>query len=280
MTFLVTAVRLSVDRNSGMGDSEQHSAPSTIRAVTGEVFLGLKNLFLPAFCRKCGVRILTEENIYFCRECWSTIELVTEPKCPRCGRPHSRRVGFEPIENFMCSECSAQKLWSDSVHAAGLHADVLRDAVHLLKFKKKRLIAAPLARLLLDGVRGEMDFGSYDVFVTVPLHRNRVKERGYNQVELIAEQLCQHVPELKLQPALRRVKDTPSFSLLRAQERHELIRNAFQVAPDANIKGKKVLLLDDVLTTGATSNECARVLRRAGAQAVDVIALAVARRLD
>jgi len=248
--------------------------------VGNELLLGFKNLFLPAFCRQCGIRILTEENLYFCEQCWATVELVHEPKCPRCGRPHSHRVGCDPIESIVCSECFGQKLWVGSTHAAGLHVGVLRDAIHLLKYRRKRLIAPPLASLLLEHVLRNIDFESYDAIVPVPLHRSRLKERGYNQSELIAEQVHLRLPGTNVLPALKRSKDTPSFSMLGASERRSRIKNAFLVAPGADLKKKKILLVDDVVTTGATTNECARMLRKAGAEIVDVIAVAVAKRLN
>lgn len=254
-------------------------ARSAARFFTADLKLGLKNLFLPAFCRKCGVRILSEENLYYCADCWSTIEFVGDPRCPRCGRPHSVRVGFDEIYNFVCSECAAQKLWVRNTCAAGIHAGVLRDAIHLLKFGRKRLIAQPLAELLLERIIPNIDIRSYDFMTTVPLHRNRRRERGYNQSELIAEHICIRVSDLKFELLLRRATDTPSFSKLGASERRKWIRNAFWVVSDAEIKGKRILLLDDVVTTGATTNECARVLRRAGAERVDVLAIAVAKRL-
>lgn len=255
-------------------------ARSAARFFAAEVPLSLKNLFLPAFCRRCGVRILTEENLYFCADCWSTIEAVTEPRCPRCGRPHSVRVGFDPVESGICSECSAQKLWVENTCAAGIHEGVLRDAIHLLKFGRKRHIAGPLAVLLLERALAGVDHESYDFFAAVPLHRNRAKERGYNQAELIAEHVCARLPGANLRQLLRRVKDTPSFSKLGAAERRAWIKNAFRPVGDVDIKKKRILLVDDVVTTGATTNECARVLRRAGAKSVDVLAVAVAKRLQ
>ncbi len=242
--------------------------------------LGLKNLFLPAFCRKCGVRILAEENLYFCKDCWATIEMVGDPKCPHCGRPHSVRVGFDSVSNFVCSECAAQKLWVDNTYAAGIHADVLRDAIHLLKFGRRRLMAQPLAELLVKHSLSGIDAGSYDFATAVPLHWNRRKERGYNQSELIAEYVCEKLPEVKYKALLRRVKDTPSFSRLGAGERRKWVKKAFSLIPGVKVKKKRILLIDDVVTTGATTNECARVLRRAGAERVDVLTVAIAKRLQ
>ena len=260
--------------------SDSMAPQSMLQFLARDIFLGFKNLFLPVFCQKCGNRILTEENLYFCGECWATIELVREPKCPHCGKPHSRRAGFEPVESFVCSECFAQKLWVERTHAAGLHVDVLRDAIHLLKYKGKRLAAQPLGRLLIEHVFVEIEISSYGVIVPVPLHRNRLKERGYNQSELIAEQLCRRLPGANLELALKRVTDTPSFSMLGAQQRRIEIRNAFELMPGADMRGKRVLVVDDVVTTGATTNECARVFRKAGAETVDVVAVAVAKRLE
>ncbi|MBI4832087.1 MAG: ComF family protein [Candidatus Lindowbacteria bacterium] len=255
-----------------------HSVKSTWRSFAGELLLGFKNLFLPALCRKCGERILTEENLYFCGDCWATIELVRDPKCPRCGRPHPSRHGFEPPESFVCAECAAQKSWVEKTQAAGLHAGVLRDAIHLLKYRRKRLIAAPLSRLVLDTVIVKLDASSYDAVVPVPLHRNRLRRRGYNQSELIARNLCTEMGTAYL-PALMRVKDTPSFSMLGAQERRNQIKDAFAPLPEADVKKKKLVLVDDVVTTGATTNECARTLRKSGARTVDVVAVAAAKML-
>lgn len=255
------------------------TSESRVWLLAKDLSLGVKNLFLPAFCYHCDGRILTEDNLYFCPDCWQTIELVSDPKCPRCGRPHTRRVGFEAIGNFVCSECVSQKLWVRHTHAAGIHSGVMRDAIHLLKYKRKRLVARPLATLLLEALRDSADLISYDAVVPVPLHGNRRRERGYNQSGLIAEHLCREISRLLLLPALRRVKDTPSFSMLGSQERRNEIRNAFQLAPGTDVRGKKIALLDDVVTTGATTNECARVLCNAGADVVDVISVAAARRL-
>jgi ComF family protein len=254
------------------------STQSAARSFASELLLGFKNLFLPALCHKCGERILTEENLHFCRTCWATIEIVREPKCPRCGRPHPKRPGFEAPESFVCVECAAQKSWVEKTHAAGLHAGVLRDAIHLLKYRRKRLIAAPLSRLILEIVFGEIDASAYDAIVPVPLHQNRLRRRGYNQSDLIARNLCAALGAMHL-AVLWRVKDTPSFSMLGAQERQSQIKNAFRVVPDADVKKMRLLLVDDVVTTGATTNECARALRRAGAQSVDVVAVAAAKML-
>ncbi len=267
-------------RGSVMAVAVSDRARSVARFLATDLPLGLKNLFLPAFCRNCGVRILTEENLYFCDDCWSKIELVEDPKCPRCGRPHSARVGFDAVYNFVCSECAAQKLRITNTYAAGIHADTLRDAIHLLKFGRKSHVARPLGRLLIERALPGMDAGSYDLLIAVPLHRNRQRERGYNQSELIAEQVGDAFPNADIKIALRRVKDTPSFSMLGARERKKLIKKAFRTLPGVDVRKKRVLLVDDVVTTGATTNECARVLRRAGAERVDVLTVAVAKRLS
>jgi len=248
-------------------------------AFKRNTLLALKNLLLPAFCNTCGMRILTEENLYFCADCWGKIELARDPRCPRCGRPRPARPGFEDLGNFICSDCSAQKQWVERTYAAGLHKGVLRHAIHLLKYRGKRLLAAPLAQLLYDTVGPGVNFQAYDMLVPVPLHHSREKQRGYNQSELIGNRLCSLQQDVPLAPVVRRVKNTPSFSMLGAPQRHKLIQKAFELKPDADVKKKRVLLLDDVVTTGATSNECARILLKKGAASVDVIALAVVERL-
>jgi ComF family protein len=189
------------------------------------------------------------------------------------------RVGFEETGDFICSDCSGEEQWVERTFAAGLHAGILRDAIHLFKYQKKALLAKPLARLLFAATMVKLDLHSYDMLAPVPLHRKRLKERGYNQSELLGTHLCGLQKEVGFQPVLRRVKNTPSFSMLKAPERRLLIQKAFEVAPGADVKKKRILLIDDVVTTGATTNECAKTLRKKGAASVHVIALAVVGRL-
>jgi ComF family protein len=263
-----------------MTDTIMDRARTTARFIAADLTLGLKNLLLPAFCTKCSVRILDEDNLFFCGDCWSEVEFVRDPKCPRCGRPHSIRVGFDSIENFVCSECISQKAWVSNTHAAGIYSGVLRDAIHLLKFGRRRLVARPLGDLLVERVLPGIDAASYDIVTTVPLHKKRFKERGYNQSGLICERVLAGGPLLKHEALLGRVKETPAFTALRGVERRGLIKNAFRLLAGRQVKDKKILLIDDVVTTGATSNECARMLKKAGADRVDVLAVAVTKRLE
>lgn len=240
----------------------------------GTIYLGIKNLLFPAFCRGCERRILSEDNLYFCAECWSSIQPISIPYCPQCGKPQPRRVGFEEVVELHCAECKAAEPQFSRTFAAGLYDGVLKDAIHLFKFGRKRLLLKPLGNLLVREVGSRINPDDYDIFTYVPLHPRRKKERGFDQ----AERLAGHLAGAGLwssSPCLERTLHTQYQSRLAEDERWKNVKRAFSLRSGMEVTDCRVLLVDDVVTTGATVNECCRVLRKAGAAEVDVLALAV-----
>jgi ComF family protein len=239
--------------------------------------LTLKNLFLPIFCRTCGMRLLTEENGFFCPTCWELSPRIRRPFCTRCGRPHKGAVGFGTQSNFPCAACREKRPTAiRRIYGAAYYADAVEEAIKLLKFHDKPRLAGPLGELMAEFARQEMDCDSYDALVPVPLHRVRERDRGYNQSRLLAEAVAPAFPRAALDDSLRRVRPTRTQSRLRSEaERLRNIAGAFAVIGDG-LKGKTVLLIDDVVTSTGTAAECAKVMQRAGAAAVDVFAAALA----
>lgn len=239
--------------------------------------LAFKNMFLPVFCRECGCALLTEENGFFCPACWARPERIERPFCCICGRPHRERIGFGVAGDFPCADCrGARTKPYRRVWAACDYDGAISEAIKLLKFNARPLLAGPLAEEIARYAEREMDTGAYDAVVPVPLHRVRRRARGFNQSELIAVKTMACFPRARLDTSLRRIRPTRTQSkLTNDTERRENVKGAFAVDRDRSFTGEAVLLLDDVVTTGGTVAECARALIRAGAKTVDVIAVAM-----
>lgn len=238
--------------------------------------LAAKNIFLPQFCKMCGVRLLTEENGFFCPTCWEGAPRIERPVCSHCGRPHPPMVGFGTKSNFPCADCRDKpNPHIRRVHGAMRFDGPVEEAIKLLKFGGRERLAGPLGELLRDYAGEEMDSHGYDVITPVPLHKVRHRARGYNQSELLAREVLPSFPNARLDLSLTRIRPTRTQSKLQGGARKSNVRGAFAVL-DADLKGKRVLLVDDVVTSAGTVSECARALGRVGAEVVDVLALALA----
>lgn len=241
--------------------------------------LAAKNLFLPLFCRACGVRLLTEENGYFCPTCWELSPRVERPFCTLCGRPHGGMIGFGSLANFPCAGCRERVATGGApfgrIYGAALYDGAVKTAVKLLKFHERKRVAKPLAALMTDFALREMECEAYDFIVPVPLHKIRERQRGFNQSRLLAEGILPAFPNARLDESLRRVRPTFAQSRLKsAAERRANVIGAFGVEGE-RLTGRRVLLVDDVVTTSGTVSECALALRRANAASVDVFAAAL-----
>ena len=189
--------------------------------------------------------------------------------CPLCAT----FIAQTESEFYRCRGCRETEPHFDQARAAAVYGGVLRDGLLAFKYNGRTGLRRPLAELLLTAFRRYYDGLTFDAVVPVPLHEKRLAERGYNQAELLTYILCQeldlpHAPQL-----LSRVKDTPPLSATSAaKQRFELMRAAFAAAPDC--RERRVLLVDDIYTTGATSSAAAYALRRQGAASVRVLTVA------
>lgn len=205
-----------------------------------------------------------------CPACWARVIPFTPPLCGRCGDPlPSWRV--ISLEASLCPRCRRMPGAISASRAIGAYDGPLRAIVHALKYDGRRSLAARLAERMRRS-SGEVLDGA-DVLVPVPLHRARQRTRGFNQAEEIARHLG-----LPVRLALKRVRSTPSQTALPAARRHANVRSAFRLRRLARVSGLRVVLVDDVSTTGATLEACARVLREEGA--ADVRAITAARVLS
>lgn len=237
--------------------------------------LAAKNLFFPIFCRCCRERLLTEENGYYCPTCWEIDERIAPPWCPRCGRPHTTMVGLGNRRNFLCSDCRESPPDPiGRIYGTALYEGVVADAIQALKFEDKYRLAGPLGESMTQFAAEWMELTAYDLLVPVPLHRVRRRERGFNQSTLLAHACEATFPNARVCEDLKRIRPTRTQSKLAGVKRAENVRGAFAAVGDA-FEGQRILLVDDVVTSGGTVIECARALMRANAQSVDVFAVAL-----
>jgi ComF family protein len=221
------------------------------------------DLLFPPRCQVCG----RPDAFPLCGPCWLSFPRIRPPVCEVCGRP----LRGPPDLRFVCVPCRHRRQGL-RVRAFGRYEGPLREAVHALKYKGRLALAQPLGRALAEVVWTDEALGRADVLVPVPLHPRREAQRGFNQSEELARVLAR-CTGLPVHRALRRVRDTPSQTELGEDERRRNVRGAFEAR--GCVRGLRVVLVDDVVTTGSTLSECATVLRAAGA--AEVCAVAVAR---
>lgn len=230
---------------------------------------------LPPRCLSCGD--LVPDPGRLCAPCWSQLQFITAPACSHCGEP------FElPVAGLRrCGACIGRPPVYDQARAALVYDDFARRLIVGFKHHDRTEYVPLLARWLVHA--GHDMLAEADVILPVPLHRWRLWRRRFNQSALLARALGQLSDRPVALNLLHRVRATPSQAQLNARQRRRNVRAAFQVASGQAVPlaGQRVVLVDDVMTTGATAEACARALRRAGVAWVGVVTVArVVRPLD
>ena len=231
----------------------------------------LVDFFIPRCCPVCRSPVGNSQNSqgFFCTACLADFTLLEPPLCPLCGTPFKS----SEQENHPCQNCLQGRWRFDRGFSVFYYHGTLRKAIHLFKYSGRVILADPLARFLHERGAFWMSEIQPEVIVPVPSHRSRLKKRGFNPPLFLARYLGKHWKIPVLPEALLPVKKIPSQAGLKREERLRNVRGAF-VAEKNQVRGRRVLLVDDVLTTGATANECARVLKKSGASHVAVMTLA------
>lgn len=206
-------------------------------------------------------------------KCRAKVRPIRPPYCERCGLPFEGDVAG----TFICSNCHDVKLYFTRARAAVVAKGTLMDAIHGFKYAGALWYERFLADLLIAEAAPELRGQGWDWAVPVPLHPVRERERGFNQSALLARQLGRALQISCREKILQRVKVTDTQTQLNRDKRADNMKNAFSLHKGAEVKGRRIVLVDDVLTTGATTNACAKVLRGAGA--AEVCVWTVARRV-
>lgn len=219
---------------------------------------------LPPRCPGCG--IIVEEEHSFCLGCWSGLVFLGEPCCVRCGLPFEHDGEGEAE----CGACLADPPRYDRMRAAVAYGEVPRKVALKLKYGGRPGVAGTMARLIERHLPPE---ARDTLLAPVPLHRWRIWTRGYNQAGLIASALARRTGAVAMLDLIERTKATPYLRGMGPRERRQAVRGAFRLPErsKAAVSGRVVTLIDDVFTTGATADACARALKRAGAAEVHLL---------
>ena len=243
-----------------------------------ESFAGaLASVVFPAGCLLCDALLTHSHRIPVCEPCLASFQRIVPPICRCCGQclptPATPDEG-EPI----CRDCLENKFSFHLARSFGVYEGALARAIVLLKYRRIEPLATFFAMRLLELARSDPRFLSADVVVPVPLHRRRLRDRGFNQVDLFGRFLARRLHKPYWPILLMRARPRPEKHLLSQEERWEAVRDAFVMRKGGRVDNLRVLLLDDVMTTGATLDACARALGEAGACSVLVLTIARAAR--
>lgn len=223
---------------------------------------GLVSLFYPASCAACAHPVDASE--YLCPVCIARISRVRFPFCAKCSQPFPGAIS----DRFTCANCEGRILHFETAVALYRSRGPVRKAIHDLKYGSQLYLRHLVGRWLADALEDpRLSDRRFDAIVPVPLHPTRKRERGFNQAELLANEVHQ-LSGIPLRDLLQRIRYTTTQTQFDRNERMENLKGAFRLRRGSNVQGCRVLLIDDVLTTGSTLSECAFVLKTAGAASV------------
>jgi competence protein ComFC len=226
--------------------------------------------FYPETCQLCRAEHATPGDGYVGAQCRSRVQFIQPPFCERCGLPYPGDL----TTPFECTNCREMELHFSSARSAVVARDVVREAVHRYKYQRALWFEPFLAGLFLRKARPVLQETRWDIIVPVPLHSLKQREREFNQAGRLAGHLSAATGIPLNAKLLQRVRPTATQTLLTRQQRAANMRGAFAVRPGAGLDGERVVLVDDVFTTGATTSACAEVLLAAGAGEVCVWTIA------
>jgi len=249
-------------------------------SVPRQLTESLLAVLLPASCILCAGELTESLWGRICGPCWRALVSWTGTVCPRCGLPLATTLR---LADSLCGECRLERPHFDYARSFGIYAGKLRRAVLELKFHHHEWLGVRLGRLLAEpwlALQAALSVQESWLILPVPLHRSRERERGYNQAELLARGFRRALRERSVSAfqldggSLARKHSTAPQSGLSVQARRENVRSVFTATAPGRLRDRDVILVDDVMTTGATASACAAELKRAGVRRVVVLALA------
>ncbi|MBN1917553.1 MAG: ComF family protein [Verrucomicrobia bacterium] len=233
-------------------------------SVFGSIAARLLDLLYPRRCLVCGADLESGPSSVLCNVHRREVILVEDPMCERCGA----KMFAQATGELLCAECRSTTRHFDRAFSATIYNDPMKALVHRYKYGLRQYLARPFAAWMIEFARRHIDTANLDSLVPVPLHWRRFQYRGFNQAAALAQAVGRGFGLPVVKHVLRRLRHTTPQVQLGPSERRENMKDAFAVRRAERIKGKRIILVDDVYTTGATINECARVLKKAGAASV------------
>jgi ComF family protein len=231
-------------------------------ATPTDFIRGIASLVYPPVCTICSASVGLHD--YLCADCEAKLSRIVPPFCAKCSEPFDGAI----TTTFSCANCANRVLYFDAAVSAYRSRGIARHVILNFKYGKQIHLRHLVGRWLIAAFDdSRLRDRRFDVIVPVPLHPARHRERGFNQAALLAERLGRHLG-LPVRPVLKRVHFTTTQTAFDRVERIQNLRHAFRLRKKADVRKLDVLLIDDVLTTGSTLSECARVLKENGARSV------------
>ncbi|MDD5491382.1 MAG: ComF family protein [bacterium] len=226
------------------------------------------NVVFPLKCEVCQRQLPLKAQARICPGCLGRILIIGDHYCLKCGKSMQ-------VDTSFCADChDHDALYYDTIRAAGIYQGILREAIQAFKYNRRSCLGTELGELMFKSYQRYFSQFTIDTMIPIPLHKKQSHKRQYNQSEILAVNLGKAAGIPVFPKTLSRIKETRPQYALNKRERADNIRNAFQIRKGANLPGAKVLVIDDICTTGSTINECARVLKQAGATEVHGLVLA------
>ncbi len=227
------------------------------------------DLLYPPRCHACGDTVQAVAELMLCQACLAELTFIRSPLCPCCGK----ELALSGNEDHFCAACLKKTPDFDRARSFVHYKPPARTLLHRLKFNGDTGAAATLVKAIVPGDKMKSK-REYDLIIPVPLHPSRLKSRGLNQSLILARLLFPEELEKIVPTALVRLKNTLAQTGLDGAARRKNLKGAFATDPSVEARNKKIVLVDDVYTTGTTVTECARTLKRAGAAVVDIVTIA------
>ena len=219
----------------------------------------------PAKCRVCEISLEVTSLPYICANCWHDIQFLEPPWCDICGTPNV---------NGLCDECAISPPRYGKLRSIAFYQTTLQQAIHLFKFEEKKVFAQHLIQLINAHIPMDCTIGEYDFILPIPIHKKRLRKRGFNQATLLAKGVAQMEGVPLLTGTLVRHRHTAAQSSLGMDARQQNIIGAFEIRNSDVIYNRRILIIDDVFTTGATIREAVNELWKAHPAEIDVLTLA------
>ena len=235
----------------------------------------LLDIIYPRCCISCKRSIdNNHSDAIICTDCLDSIEMNLPPFCKKCGR----HLEHKNLNTEICAECQKKTLHFERNWSACNYSNKMKDLLHLFKYNNKTKLRKVFGKLLIKFIQDfNIPVEKFDHIIPMPLHPTRLREREYNQTQLLTEELSKALSLKTSRNTISRIRNTKPQSSLSAWERWENIRGAFKVKNPEQINKKDILIIDDLYTTGATSSEIALSLKNAGAKEVSILTLAIAK---
>lgn len=235
-----------------------------------EVINGILDWLYPPRCMSCGCLLPLATDIatisgekYFCINCWRLLEWINEPVCGKCGRP----IDVTEADGTICKDCLGKTFHFERNYSVLVYDDALKDLIHRFKYHGRPGYARGLGTILFTKLP-RLIFEGVDYIIPVPMYRKKERKRGYNQAELLARTLSRHTGIPMRTDLLVRTKDTRAQSSLDARAREHNLSNAFEIYKKNQIIAKKIIIVDDIYTTGSTLSACSSVFKQNGSSKV------------